>query len=93
MRRLEGVLSVAFLELLTASAARQEQRHRPAAEPQSLQPERQPAHQPREQQERRQQAQPERAHFPWWQQERLLCQGWRLPASRRPSASAPQRVR
>jgi hypothetical protein len=74
---------------LTASAERREpQRQQEAA---SRRPERPEQPHPQEQPARQQ---PEQAAWRRWRPEewqRVRC--WRLPASRRPSASAPQRVR
>ena len=64
---------------------------RPEAERQCRQPGQQPEHLRPEQPARQQ---PEQAAWRQWRPaewQRVRC--WRLPASRRPSASAPQRVR
>jgi hypothetical protein len=75
-------------ELLTSAAW---QERRPEAERLCRQQEAQRVHQRPEQQVHPQR---EPQEWPQWRQaEQLQCLGWRLPASRRPSASAPQRVR
>src|SRR5690348_2902602 len=83
--RLELIaLAVILVELLTASAARQERR--PEAEQRCCQPEEWPVH-PQAEWQARQRPEEQPVVQWWWQAEQLRSQGWRLPASRRPSAS------